>query len=272
MESSDTPRKPVDVCPECGAPVELDILYHGPGKDGFIEYCTKCEWTRESHFTGDIKDSIEISKSLKKYSDREIINKWILANNNPLTKELLKKTGLGDYPANGFIGFCYIDHDAGISIRIQALCSIEPDALPKIIVNSLDTGHDLILRYGVIDDFKILGDELVNSLSLPSEPDWLENYEPLKYADIRDRREIDQFRFPGFFDDVSVVLFSENQELTPEVVWVRLEEILNNDPLFRGKLLNQPNNDFGVQLGDNILVALYEFDGGSYLIAENKAI
>jgi len=29
----------------------MDILYHGPGADGFEERCTNCTWVREIHFT-----------------------------------------------------------------------------------------------------------------------------------------------------------------------------------------------------------------------------
>ncbi len=53
MDNSNSQRTPVEKCPDCGAAVGIDILYHGPGADGFSEYCTKCEWSRESHFTSD---------------------------------------------------------------------------------------------------------------------------------------------------------------------------------------------------------------------------
>ena len=51
MEKSDNQLKPVEKCPKCGARVDLDILYHGPGAAGFEGTCTKCTWSRESHFT-----------------------------------------------------------------------------------------------------------------------------------------------------------------------------------------------------------------------------
>jgi len=43
--------KPLEKCPKCGAPVTLDILFHGPGCDGFEETCTKCTYSRISQFT-----------------------------------------------------------------------------------------------------------------------------------------------------------------------------------------------------------------------------
>jgi hypothetical protein len=51
MDESDNQIKPAKNCPKCGATVTLDILYHGPGADGFEEICTKCTWSRERYFT-----------------------------------------------------------------------------------------------------------------------------------------------------------------------------------------------------------------------------
>jgi hypothetical protein len=51
MNKTDNEIRPIKNCPKCDAPVMMDILYHGPGADGFEERCTKCTWSREIHFT-----------------------------------------------------------------------------------------------------------------------------------------------------------------------------------------------------------------------------
>ena len=51
MVKSDNRIEPVENCPKCGAPIIMDIMYNGPGAAGFEEVCTKCTWSRQSHFT-----------------------------------------------------------------------------------------------------------------------------------------------------------------------------------------------------------------------------
>jgi len=133
----------------------------------------------------------------------------------------------------------------------------------------LDIGHMLILRYGTFGDVSLLSQEQIDDLSLPAEPDWLVHYEPSKYSDIRERVDIDQFRAPGFFDDVSVILISKNNEYTPEVVWVRLDEMMEGGMVFRGQLLNEPNADFGVHSGEIIQVFYVENEGNRFLVSGN---
>jgi len=53
MDESDNHIKPVKTCPNCGAPIDMDILYAGLGDSGFEEFCTKCSWSRVSSFTKD---------------------------------------------------------------------------------------------------------------------------------------------------------------------------------------------------------------------------
>ena len=205
----------------------------------------------------------------KSHFDREIINKWAIAENNQLIDSISEKFDLKQYNSNGFIGYIYIDHMVGISLQIHSLCRIEPSEKPLIVANMQDIGHILILRYGMFDDVSLLSQEEVDDFSLPAEPDWLVHYEPFKYSDIRERVDLDQFRAPGFFDDVSVILISKNNEYTPEVVWVRLDEMMKGGMVFQGQLLNEPNADFGVHIGEIIPVFYVENQDERYLISGN---
>lgn len=201
-----------------------------------------------------------------RFSDREIINKWIVARYNPLFIHSLEKLEIKGYQANGLIGFAYVDHDTGISIRVFALCLIESETTFRVVVPMSDLKKDLILRYGSIDISNVLDDVQIKTLSLPSTPDWLKYYESPQHLKIRARTDLDQFRAPGYFDDVSVILISENQVQNPEIVWVRLEEI-EYPNTFRGRLLNQPNTDFGVSIGECIPILLTEVNSEHYLVS-----
>jgi len=57
----------------------------------------------------------------KHHFDREIINKWVIAENNHFIDSYFEKYNLLQYNSNGFIGYIYIDHIAGISLRIHSL-------------------------------------------------------------------------------------------------------------------------------------------------------
>ncbi len=190
----------------------------------------------------------------KSHFDREIINKWVIAENNRYIDSLINMCDLKHFNSNSFIGYIYIDHMIGISLRVHVLCRIGSNEKPLIVTNMLDIGRDFILRYGTFDNVSLLSQEQIDDLSLPAEPDWLVHYEPFKYSDIRERVELDQFRAPGYFDDVSVILISKNNEYTPEVVWVRLDEMMKGGVVFQGQLLNEPNADFGVHIGEIIPV------------------
>jgi len=204
----------------------------------------------------------------KHHPDREIINRWVIVKNNPGIENILAGKGLKHHNTNGCIGFFYVDHAEGISLRVRALCRIEPGKPPQVVVNSDDVGEDFIFRYGEVEEFTLLTNEEAEELSLLEEQRWLSYYEPPRLHDLRKRVDLDQFRAPGYFDDVSVVLRSNDQEHIPEVVWVCLEEILEDGKRFRGKLLNEPDADFGVHAGDTLTVCFIENEEGRYLVAE----
>ena len=59
-------------------------------------------------------------------------------------------------------------------------------------------------------------------------------------------------------DDIAVVLLHD--DLQPEQVWVRGDYLAEQE--IRGELLNEPNQDFGVHMGDSIRIIPYKGDGG----------
>ncbi|HNS82869.1 MAG TPA: hypothetical protein PKL26_03885 [Methanolinea sp.] len=210
------------------------------------------------------------------YSDREIIGRWAILKRNPAIDHILAGRGLAPTGGEGVIGYFYVDHEEGISVRIHALCRIEPGKLPHIAANFEDHGEDCVLRYDEFGEFRLLSTEEANNLLLSDDQRWyiFEDqrwfiyYDPEKLHEIRNRVDLDRFRAPGYFDDVSVILIARDQERIPEVVWVRLEELSADGKSFQGILLNEPDMDFGVHEGDMLTVRFAEHEEGRFLVAQ----
>lgn len=205
----------------------------------------------------------------RQFSDRQIFNKWIIAPKNVMIENFFKRLELDHSPFNGVLCFAYVDHDAGNSLKLHTFCQIETGNDPRISLLLSDINYNLILRGWSLDQLSPLSDDQVKGLSLPVKPDWLEIYEPDTLGRIRNRVDIDQFRAPGFFDDLQVALFSNNQECRPEVVWVRFEEMSEDGKSFTGKLLNEPDADFGVHIDDIIPVFYVRNDDACLLVSGN---
>lgn len=202
------------------------------------------------------------------YSDREMIQRWAIVGRNSCIDHLLDTRGFKDLDVNGGIGYFYVDHHEGISLRIHALCRFQPGTLPEIVINFEDHGEDLLLRYDEIGPFTLLSNEDANNLSLLEEQRWYIYYESESLRTIRNRVDLDTFRATGYLDDVYVVLASQIPDHIPEVVWVRLKEMSDEGTTFRGILLNEPDADFGVHEGDMLTVHLVEDQDGRSLRAE----
>lgn len=209
-----------------------------------------------------------MSRGTPHYADREIINRWAYAGITAPLSALLAARGLDNPEANGYICFFYVDHEEGVSLRVTALCRTEPGKTPAIIVDGL--GEDVILRSDEFGPFTLLSEQEANELSLLEEQRWRIYHEPERIREIRTRVDLDQFRAPGFFDDVSVILLSRERDHA-EVVWVRLEEVKGDGTRFQGILLNEPAADFGVHAGDRLTVSLREQGDGRFLVSEQRA-
>jgi len=205
------------------------------------------------------------------YSDREIVNRWAIAEIDPGISRILSKKGLMHRTHDRCIGFFYVDHEEGITFRIHTLCRAESGRPPGIVANFEDHGEGLILSSDEIGAYTLLSNDEANRLSLLEEQRWRIYYEPESLRTIRNRVDLDRFRAPGYFDDVSVILFSKDRETTPEGVWVRLEEQSGDGTSFRGTLLNEPYSDFGVHEGEMLTVRFAEDEDGRFLVAETRS-
>lgn len=202
------------------------------------------------------------------YPDREIIYNWAVAEIGPGISRVLSAKGLMRPDADRCIGFFYVDHEDGITFRIHSLCRTGAGKPPEIVVNFENHGEGLILHSDEVGAYTLLSNDAANRLSLLEEQRWRIYYEPEPLQAVRKRADLDRFRAPGYFDDVSVILVSKDRELIPEGVWVRLEGLSDDGASFRGTLLNEPYSDFGVHEGEMVTVSFAEDEEGRFLVAE----
>lgn len=211
-----------------------------------------------------------MNSTTQRYQDREIINRWAVTEINPAISDILLERGLSQPDADSCIGYFYVDHDDGIIFRIHSLCRTHPDALPEILHHFENHGEGLILFSECVGPFRLLSGNDLPDLSIDEEQRWMVYYDPESLHTIRIRVDLDRFRAPDFFDDVSVILLSNDEKIDSEVVWVRLNNQSADGTSFEGTLLNEPYSDFGLHEGDELMVRLDEDEGGRFLVAGTR--
>jgi hypothetical protein len=212
-----------------------------------------------------------MSDGMALYSDREIINRWAIAEIDAGISRILSEKGLMHRTQDQCIGFFYVGHEEGITFRIHTLCRTGAGRPPEIVVNFENHGEGLILHSDEVGTYTLLSNDEANNLSLLEEQRWRLYYELEALQAVRKRVDLDRFRAPGYFDDVSVILCSNDRELIPEGVWVRLEGQSDDGTSFQGTLLNEPYSDFGVHEGETVTVRFAEDEEGRFLVAETES-
>lgn len=158
--------------------------------------------------------------------------------------------------ANCVIAYGYIDHDAGVTLEILSAARKTESELEMF------DGSDerrAIARIGSVEnaEFTVLGDD-----------EWLkqrysEKIDMLKTYDVKEDIErsrgmtfLDGCRHDFYPDDIMVGIFKDG--LQPEGCWVKICGL--GERCFIGKLLNEPNQDFGCHEGDEIVFFANERD------------
>ena len=173
---------------------------------------------------------------------------------------------MGDYlndDDTGVIAYGYIDEQAGLSFQIIKLAAIKEN---RICFRNTIEKTMLIIRYGSLEEARFL-DLAQTDVDTEQFADFekmiRENYDtdnPEK-EQLRSFTFLDSSRHPEYPDDLAVLLLHEDHE--PEQVWVRGDHLTENE--ICGRLLNEPNADFGVHYGDSIQIIPYKQDDGSII-------
>ena len=165
---------------------------------------------------------------------------------------------------NAMLLFPYLDYNRGISFLLVMTGLIEGDKVTFYNRPNFDTFQTI--RKDTLKDkeFYYLKDLLINDdFDLEYYFNYAVNQTEVYRNDseveiLRAFEEIDSCRNEDFPDDFLVYFFKEG--LNPEGMWVRGIELKKDYIL--AELLNQPNQDFGINAGDIIKVIVYEDEFG----------
>jgi len=173
-------------------------------------------------------------------TQRMIVNQWVsFLDELGVLKSIPRLNGVKEMPDFEqvkdvpLLGYVYVDHDAGISLKVEGLYQSagvhdpEIETISKFIRDSVS----LKFRFDIIRmiDFNILDDKERNRLSLPVSPDWLRFYESPELNVVRNNVLLDRCREFEFSTYVFAIIPSKRIPYdkvagnTPEIVWVRLE-------------------------------------------------
>ena len=218
------------------------------------------------------------------FSFRELYGKYIQILDKEQAESLVEPMKLDDgevfrqidcdMDVNSIFVYCYIDHHAGMLFQVITVGSYEDGR--NNIHERTDFKSSIKFRKDMFDnlDVCVLEDD---SYFVEKYGEYVRDHEKFytnpQLEKIRNLQAIDSIRDGMFPDDILVVFFKEG--LKNEGMWVRLERmddelpIINEEvgdfPLLYGELLNQPNQDLGVNMGDEVRVALIKYEDGEVM-------
>lgn len=220
-------------------------------------------------------------KKANEFSFRELYGKYIQILDEEQAETLVNPIDIGDgeivraidcdMEVNSTFVHAYIDHEAGMSFQVLTVGFYEDGS--NRIHERTDFKSMINIRKDKFDDFNIRVIE-DDSYFNDKYGEYVSNHDKVYTNEnlerIRDFKAIDSLRDGIFPDDIMVVFFKEGMQ--NEGMWVRLERmdddlpLINGEegefPLLYGKLLNQPNQDLGVNMGDEVRVALIRYETG----------
>lgn len=185
---------------------------------------------------------------------------------NDKLKDLLKDQN-GVDEAEGVMVYGYVDHIAGNILELLAFTkNIDGE---KYTFLQFDKNIRCFVRVSELLDEEFTFVDYGNSHLYEMFKDklkMLDEYEKdEQLVKSRSFPFLDEFRYAENFDDVKVILYRDDFKL--EGVWVKIEEL--GKGIFKGTLLNDPKQDFGVKTGDPIAFIVNESeDKSKQLVAD----
>ena len=194
-----------------------------------------------------------------------IMNKWVRIGG---FSDGLQKA-LHDFEGANLFGYVYIDHTAGVTLEVIKLFDVKEEEL-IFKTSPIDKNIRVICRLDAIvksAELFMVSEEELKKYNLVY-PEYLSGYERNDLNAFRLKKEYHAFRGEGYPDDVQVLLMPANEQLQPELIWTRVEQHENGQ--IKGRLLNQPHQNLGVQLNDMISASFQEMNGKHYITCELK--
>jgi hypothetical protein len=201
---------------------------------------------------------------------RNLLYKWVVIKHWQQYSDF--KVLLKDFKLPHLFGFIYIDHECGLTLDVIRVFSEKSSTIASF-ENLRETGLRAISRYESFIDhkFEILSGKDIERYNLPDQSDIIEIYSSPEYEKLRAREGLDPFRSEGFPDDIKVFLFPLI-DLKPEQVWCRLEKMRgeNQYNVYEGILLNQPYQDFKVNMNETVEVIFSQTPYGTHMVCKTS--
>lgn len=157
--------------------------------------------------------------------------------------------------SDSVLTWCYCDTQCGITFEF--ICHF--DSKEKKLFEIANKDFSAKWRRNAVNDCEmevILQNEIkISDETLKYIIFILANYE--SDDELNNTRKvicIDHLREKDYPDDITVLLYKK--DLKPEVIWVHLEKL--KDGILLGRMLNEPNSDFGIHYGDVIEIDFYK--------------
>ncbi|MCB9230879.1 MAG: hypothetical protein H6581_04415 [Bacteroidia bacterium] len=180
----------------------------------------------------------------------------------------LKKM-LGEFDGNHAFGYFYIDHQEGQTLVIALTFDLKNDEMVNV-KSPVKEGVHCMSRLHSFGDF----DQILTASEEEIRENDLKLLIPLEKLDARKDLQqfrgvdfFDQFRAPGFPDDVKI-LFPPAEKRNPELVWGRVEAYDEENYRIQFELLNQPSQNFGVRKGEMLFAVPVEVEDQVFLWGE----
>lgn len=216
-----------------------------------IEYCVDRIYNRTVG-RNETKDLNSLLKSVEDSSFRCFYNRAVYIRSLRLLDAFKSMQFDCSSCDDGVVVYGYIDNQAGLSFK--GLCCAHIDVDGQMKFSDVNKSVTTTIRAESISDGLWL-DLLETNADLFDFDDLIEMttiYETNESGLVlfRQLEYLDSMRHQTFPDDIQVVLVRKG--IQPEKVWVRGELVINEKGVFRGTLLNEPFNDFGIHAGDSI--------------------
>ncbi len=176
----------------------------------------------------------------------------------------------GHEDANSVLVYGYIDHEAGFTFEVLEAGKINDD---EGYVSTAEGNAEIraFIRAEAVEENALYNMSNNAEMLMALHEDKIKMLNAYLASDeIEESRGfdfLDNVRHPEFIDDVFIVLAKEGLE--SEGCWVRIEGLSDHEII--GKLLNEPDQDFGCHMGDMLSVNIEETDEGqiiAYVIIE----
>ena len=195
-------------------------------------------------------------------SFREMDQKFLLVKDIDMkTRMVIERTGFHiRQDDNAMLVFGYIDQEAGISFELLCAACVYDDG--EVSLESANKTTSFKFRYGSFQGDMVPFTNLRQLIPFHDRAQMIKNGygAPEAVLEIRNIRELDLSRAPGFPDDIVVFFIKEGYR--NEGIWCRT---VGTDParhLIQMRMLNEPNAPFGKHMGDIVDVTLIQMDNG----------